>query len=80
MSAGKYEFKSEFALKHRSEGRAEGRAEGLAQALLTVLRQRGIAGTDEQRARIIGCDDEEMLKRWLDRSFAVASLDELFDV
>lgn len=91
MSAGNYEFKSEFALKHRAEGKAEGRAEGkaeglaegraegLAQALLTVLRQRGITATEEQRARITRCDDEATLQRWLGRALTVESLDQLFD-
>ncbi len=58
--------------------RAEGRAEGLAEAVLRVLRVRGLAVSEEQRRRALGCTDLEVIGRWLDRAEPVASADDVF--
>jgi hypothetical protein len=62
----------------KAEGKTEGRVEGKAEALLRILKQRGLAPSANQQRRIIECADPATLERWLDRSLAVASLEELF--
>ena len=58
--------------------RAEGRAEGRVEAVLRVLRVRGLAVSEEQRRRALGCTDLEVIGRWLDRAEPVASADDVF--
>ncbi|MFS0692190.1 hypothetical protein [Streptomyces nitrosporeus] len=60
------------------EIRDEGRAEGRAEALLLVLEARGITLTEEDRARITGCHEPQVLGRWLTRATTAASAEELF--
>ena len=86
-----YEFQSEFARKHdalgrargRTEGRAQRRAEGLAEAraeaVIAVLEARGLPVGDEQRARILGCRDAELLGQWIRRAATVSSASEVFE-
>ena len=63
----------------RAEGRAEGRTEGLAEGVLRVLAKRGIALTEEQRARVEGCADLDQLDVWLDRAAIATAASEVFD-
>ena len=64
------------------KGRAEGQAEGLAHSkaadVLDVLDARGLPVTPEQRERILGCSDLELLKTWLRRAATAAAIDALF--
>lgn len=46
--------------------------------VVDVLDARGLTISDEQRERILGCSDLELLKTWLRRAAVVASTDELF--
>ena len=62
----------------RAEGRAEGQAVERAEAVLRVLRVRGLAVSDEQRRRALGCTDLEVLARWLDRAVTAASAEDVF--
>jgi hypothetical protein len=55
-----------------------GRAEGEAEAVLAFLEARGISVTDEQRERILECDDLERLGVWVRRAATVADASELF--
>ena len=66
-----YQFQSEFARKHQALGRAE--------AVLAVLDARGLAVTDEQRKRIEGTTDLEVLDRLVRNAATVDSTDELFE-
>ncbi|MEY9927732.1 Rod binding domain-containing protein [Catenulispora sp. GP43] len=59
--------------------RAEGRAEGFAESVLRVLAKRGIALTEEQRARVEGCTDLDQLDAWLDRAAIATAASEVFD-
>ena len=63
--------------KGRAEGLAAGKAEGLAEGkredLLTVLLERGLPLTDEERARIEKCTDVEQLRLWHRRAITAAS-------
>jgi hypothetical protein len=46
-------------------GKAQGVAEGKATAIVAVLKARGVAVSDEVRARILGCGDDATLDRWI---------------
>lgn len=78
MATRTYPFVSQVRLEAREEGRVEGRAEGLAEAVLAVFAQRGLEVDETARARIESCDDAEVLRRWLNRSFVVTTVGELF--
>ncbi|MPY82301.1 MAG: hypothetical protein GEV00_03080 [Actinophytocola sp.] len=69
-----YEYESDFARRYYGQGKTEGEAK----ALLRVLAARGIAVSDDARARITSCTDLDQLERWLDRAVSVDSADELF--
>jgi len=76
-----YEWKSDFAKKHRAEGRAEGIAEGVAkgraEALVAFLRARGLEMTDAQRVRVLACNDLAVLDAWIARAALASSVDEV---
>lgn len=59
------------------EGKAEGVAEGMAHGVLTVLAGRGIAIDDILRQRILKCQDQERLSRWLVRAARVKTAAEV---
>ncbi|WP_033319943.1 hypothetical protein [Streptomyces yerevanensis] len=79
-------YKSYIAEEIRDEGRGEGREEGRAEALvqrgaediLLVLEARGLDVPDEIRERIAGCDDPDLLRRWLTRAVTAPSAEEIF--
>ncbi len=64
----------------RAKGRAEGRAETLADMVLKVLRRRERPVSAKARATITRCTDLDLLKRWFDEAFTVASAEELSGV
>ncbi len=74
MAGGTYEFQSDFAKKHQATGRAEGRAE----SILDVLEARGLAVSDDARARILACTDAAQLAAWVRKAVTAASVEELF--
>ncbi|MFF4241088.1 hypothetical protein ACFYYL_34890 [Actinomadura geliboluensis] len=82
MTLEGYEWKSDFAKKHRAEGRAEGlaeaRAEGAARAVLIVLEARGITVSGETRQRITSCMDTDQLECWAKRAALVDKAEDLF--
>jgi hypothetical protein len=61
----------------RREGKAEGEAKGKREALLLVLKGRGLAITQAQRAAIRACEDPAELDRWVAASGKVVSVQEL---
>lgn len=67
----------EYFLKGKAAGYAEAQAEGFAEVVLTVLRHRQIAVSEELRERIRGCHDLDGLERWMERAFTVTTADEL---
>ncbi|PAZ11835.1 hypothetical protein CLM62_33320 [Streptomyces sp. SA15] len=75
-------YKSYLAEEIRDEGRDEGRAEALVQKgvedVLLVLETRGIDVPDEIRERITGCDDPDLLRRWLTRAVTAPSAEAIF--
>ncbi|MVU82266.1 hypothetical protein GPX89_34145 [Nocardia sp. ET3-3] len=76
MTAGTYNYKSEFARRYYSEGQADGEAK----ALLAFLRGRGIALDDPSTARVEACTDIEQLDVWIGRAATASSADEVFGV
>ncbi len=50
--------------------------EALRGAVLTVLGARGVPSSDEDRARVLSCDDPSTLRRWLARAATAASATE----
>ena len=74
---GLAEGKAEGLAAGKAEGLAAGKAEGLAEGkredLLTVLLERGLPLTDEERARIEKCTDVEQLRLWHRRAITAAS-------
>jgi hypothetical protein len=71
MTQSGYQYQSEFARTYFAQGEEKGRAEGEARALLAVLEARGLAVSEAQRARILGCTDVEQLERWVRRAVTV---------
>ena len=69
-----YQFQSESMRQSFEKGQAAGRAADV----LDFLDARGLLVTPEQRDRIIGCTDLEMLKIWIRRSATITSVDALF--
>ena len=78
VSQVRLEAHEEGRAEGREQGRAEGRIAGFAEGILMVFDHRGIEVDDASRDRITSCADTAALKLWLDRSFAVATADELF--
>ncbi|MFC6067622.1 hypothetical protein [Streptomyces ochraceiscleroticus] len=62
----------------KAEGRAEGEADGRVTLILRLLEGRGIAVSEEARARITGCTELDVLDRWFDRALTAQEADELF--
>jgi hypothetical protein len=81
LESGNYEYQSDFARRYVAQGKAEGRAEGKAEgeaaravhAILTVLAARGLAVTDDVRARITASTDLARLDAWLARAATATS-------
>jgi len=67
-----------FVLKLKAIGEARGRVEGLKAALLKLVARAGLALTEEERARIEGCDDPAVLDRWVDNAIGAKTAAELF--
>ena len=65
-----YEFQYEPYRRTQLKGKAED--------VLDFLDARGIAVSDEQRTRILECDDLELLRKWVRRAATVTGADELF--
>ena len=59
------------------EGEARGEAKGEAKALLAILDTRGLGVTEEERTRIMACQDLAQLERFLRRAVSAASTDEV---
>lgn len=83
MTAGTYEYQSDFARRYvhqgRAEGEAKGEAKGEARAVLAVLAARGVDVPDDARDRITDCTDLDQLDLWIRRAVTVDSIKELFE-
>jgi hypothetical protein len=74
MSAGTYQYQSEYARRFFGRGKAEGKAEDV----LVILAARGVDVPDHARARISGCSDLDQLDAWIRRAATAESVDDLF--
>lgn len=52
--------------------------QGEANALLVFLAARGVPVSDVARARILACNERDMLERWIQRAVTVTTADDLF--
>jgi hypothetical protein len=52
----------------------EGRAAGVAESILEMFDERGLAVSEEQAAKIRGCRDLKILRRWLRRAATAESV------
>jgi predicted transposase YdaD len=80
LDAMEPQFEKFFTEAHRrayDQGEAKGETKGKAEALVMILKQRGLAMTDEQQHQLVTCTDLPTLDRWLERALSVTSLDEL---
>ena len=74
MDIRNYEFKSEFAKKHRAEGARTARVADL----LAFLDARGLAVSEAERETIAACTDDATLTRWIRKAATVATVAEVF--
>ncbi|MBF6173025.1 hypothetical protein [Nocardia blacklockiae] len=70
MSAGTYEYKSEFARRYYSRGEAH--------SLLKILRHR-FTVSEAVADRVVNCTDIDQLEAWTDRALEVETLAEVFE-
>nr|WP_308309075.1 hypothetical protein [Streptomyces sp. CHD11] len=71
-------FQSQTAQQLRAEGEAKGQVKGRAEAVLVLLGHRGVELGEEDRERIAGCGDPEVLDVWLKRALTARSAAEVF--
>jgi hypothetical protein len=62
----------------RSESQRRSFSEGQAKTILAVLEARGLAISDEQRARVLAATDAAVFDRWARRAVTIKTTDELF--
>ncbi|MBJ6644399.1 hypothetical protein G3I30_17800 [Actinospica acidiphila] len=67
-------FQSQTAQQLRAEGRAESRAKDL----LLLLGHRGVEVSEEDRERIVGCGDPDVLGLWFRKALTATSTAEVF--
>jgi hypothetical protein len=65
--------------KGMEQGKAAGVSEGMAASILTVLASRGVVVDDILRQRILKCQDQDRLHRWLLRAGTAATASEVVD-
>jgi Uma2 family endonuclease len=73
------ELRAQTFAKGLRDGKDEGVVAGKAAALLAVLAARGLAVSDEARARILGCRDGALLDRWIGRAAVASAADDVVD-
>lgn len=72
-------FTSPLSEEIRDEGRAEGKAEGKAEVIIRLLERRGLQISADDRDRITGCTDLDVLDTWFDRAITAATTHEVFE-
>jgi hypothetical protein len=78
---------SPMAKEHFAQGKAEGEAQGRAEAavegarntVLMVLKARGLALGEAERAKVEDCADLDQLTRWADAAIIATSTQEVFE-
>ena len=77
MVSETYEFQSNFS-RRKTAGAAGEAATARAEDVLTVLEERGLPVSGEERERITGEADSGQLARWLRRAVTAAKAGDLF--
>ena len=72
------DVRAEVTAAVRAEARAEARATEKAADVLAVFEARGLAVSDELRARVLACTDLDQLGLWLRRAVTVAAPGDIF--
>jgi len=67
------EGRTEGRTEGRAKGHAEGRAKGRAETLLLILAARGVEVSADERERILGCTDCDVLDGWIERALSPSS-------
>ena len=90
LSVARQEGKDEGIVEGHRSGRAEGHKSGLAEghksglaegkrdALLRLLARRGLALTEDDRARVAACSDVATLDQWFDNALVAKTATEVF--
>jgi hypothetical protein len=71
-------YKSPISQEIRAEGRAEGQALRAAADVLEIFDERRMDVSEGVRERILGCDDLDILRRWLRRAVTVPAAEDIF--
>jgi hypothetical protein len=77
MVSETYEFQSNFSRRKIADAVGDV-ATARAEDVLTVLEERGLAVSGEERERITGSADSSQLARWLRRAVTAAKASDLF--
>ena len=77
MVSETYEFQSNFSRRKIADGAGDA-ATARAEDVLTVLEERGLPVSGEERERITGTADSGQLATWLRRAVTVAKASDLF--
>jgi hypothetical protein len=77
MVSETYEFQSNFSRRKLADAAGEA-ATARAEDVLTVLEERGLPVSGEERERITGSADSGELARWLRRAVTAAKASDLF--
>jgi len=81
MVSETYEFERDFYHGNRADASSQAaaaKAEGKAEDVLTVLEERGLPVSDEDRERITSSADSSQLDQWLRRAVTAAKASDLF--
>lgn len=78
MTAGTWEYQSDYHKKAFAEGEAQGEARGEAKGIVNLLEYRGVELTDATIKRIESCTDLQQLEKWSVLARTVTSADQLF--
>jgi hypothetical protein len=79
MGTSEHKYFSDFAQKYYGEGEAKGVVKATRDAVLTVLAERGLAISEDDRARVAACSDSATLGRWLTRAVRATATTEVFE-
>ncbi len=77
-AAGFTKGKTAGFVEGETAGFTKGKTAGFAEAILALLAARGVAVSDDARARIEACRDAATLALWIARAAAAASAEEVF--
>ncbi|GAB3997389.1 hypothetical protein GCM10029992_20140 [Glycomyces albus] len=78
MDTMTYPYVTEIERKGELKGELKGVLKGEAKLVLRAIERRGIELSEADRARIMSCEDVELLELWFDRTYDATSAEEVF--